>query len=70
MSTSAWPASAVPTSTPAPVSTLNTPSGRPASVASRASVSVVNGVISAGLMTTLQPAANAGNTFHTAICSG
>jgi hypothetical protein len=39
-------------------------------VAKRASVSVVSGVISAGLITTEQPAANAGNTFHTAICSG
>ena len=62
---SRWPASA-----PAPVTTLSTPSGRPASVASRASVRVVNGVISAGLITTEQPAARAGMTFHTAICSG
>src|SRR4029077_6231228 len=69
-STSRWPASAVPTSEPAPVTTLNTPSGSPASLASRASVSVVNGVSSHGLITTVQPAANAGNTFHTAICSG
>ena len=69
-STSRCPASAVPTSAPAPVTTLSTPSGRPASLASRARVSVVSGVISAGLITTEQPAANAGNTFHTAICSG
>ena len=69
-STSRCPASAVPTSEPAPVTTLNTPSGSPASLASRASVSVVNGVSSHGLITTVQPAANAGNTFHTAICSG
>ena len=69
-STSRWPASAVPTSPPAPVMTLKTPSGRPASVASRARVSVVSGVSSAGLMTTLHPAARAGSTFHTAICSG
>ena len=69
-STSACPASAVPTSGPAPVTTLRTPSGRPASVASRASVSVVSGVSSAGLITTEQPAASAGITFHTAICSG
>ena len=60
----------MPTSAPAPVTTLNTPSGSPASVASRASVSVVSGVSSAGLITTVHPAANAGNTFHTAICSG
>ena len=70
MSTPACPANRVPTSAPPPVTTLNTPSGRPASLASRASVSVVNGVISAGLMMTLQPAASAGITFHTAICSG
>ena len=69
-STSRCPASAVPTSAPAPVTTLNTPSGSPASDASRANVSVVSGVSSHGLMTTVQPAANAGNTFHTAICSG
>ena len=69
-STPACPASAVPASAPAPVTTLNTPSGRPASDARRASVRVVNGVSSAGLMTTEQPAANAGITFQTAICSG
>ena len=45
------------------------PSGRPACDASRASVRVVSGVI-AGLMTTEQPAASAGITFQTAICSG
>ena len=44
--------------------------GQPRLAASRASVSVVSGVSSHGLMTTVQPAANAGNTFHTAICSG
>ena len=70
MSTPAWPASAVPTSPPAPVTTLSTPGGSPASLANRARVSVVSGVISAGLITTEHPAANAGNTFHTAICSG
>ena len=43
-STSGWPARAVPTSAPAPVTTLKTPSGRPASLARRASVSVVSGV--------------------------
>ena len=63
-------AASAPASAPAPVTTLSTPSGRPASVASRASVRVVNGVISAGLITTEQPAARAGMTFHTAICSG
>ena len=69
-STPRWPASAVPASAPAPVTTLNTPSGRPASLARRARVSVVSGVSSAGLITTEQPAASAGMTFHTAICSG
>ncbi len=49
---------------------LRTPSGSPASVAMRAIVSVVSGVISAGFRTTAQPAASAGMTFHTAICSG
>ncbi len=52
------------------MTTLSTPSGSPASLASRANVRVVSGVISAGLITTEQPAAKAGNTFQTAICSG
>ncbi|SKV26772.1 Uncharacterised protein [Mycobacteroides abscessus subsp. abscessus] len=69
-STSGWPASASPTSSPRPVTTLSTPSGNPASAARRARVSVVSGVSSLGLITTVHPAASAGSTFHTAIWSG
>ena len=52
-----------------PQSTLNTPGGRN-SEASSASRTVVTGVVSDGLSTTVLPAASAGPTFHTAIISG
>eukprot|EP00882_Tetradesmus_deserticola_P015362 GHRQ01016365.1.p1 GENE.GHRQ01016365.1~~GHRQ01016365.1.p1 ORF type:complete len:102 (+),score=20.71 GHRQ01016365.1:34-339(+) len=45
-----------------PSTTLNTPSGTPARSASSASASAVSGVASAGLSTTVQPAAMAGAT--------
>ena len=48
---------------PAPWTTLTTPSGRPASRARSAKSSAVNGVNSAGLMTTVFPAASDGGTF-------
>ena len=59
-----------PTTSPGPVTTLNTPSGTPASWASSASLSVVRGVAEAGLRTTELPAARAGPIFQMAIISG
>ena len=55
---------------PGPATTLSTPSGSPASSAIRSSSSAVSGVSSAGLSTTVLPAASAGATFHEAITSG
>ena len=55
---------------PAPGSTCNTPSGRPASAASAASRMAVSGDFSLGLRMTLLPAASAGAIFHDAISSG
>ncbi len=49
--------------------TLNTPGGK-MSEASSASLSAVRGVISAGLMTDVLPAASAGPIFQIAIISG
>ena len=49
---------------------MNTPSGRPASRASPASRSAVSGVTSAGLSTTVLPAASAGANPHPAIGIG
>ena len=70
MRTSGCVSSASPTTRPAPVRTLTTPSGIPAFVQSSASMSEVSGVISAGLRTMVLPAAMAGSTFQIAICSG
>ncbi len=69
MSTSAWVTSAWPVGLPWPVITLRTPLGR-TSAAYSASLSVLIGVVSAGLSTTVFPAASAGAIFHTAIMSG
>ena len=52
--------SASPARGPVPVTTLRTPGGRPASVRISASRSVVNGVVSAGLATTVLPHTSAG----------
>ena len=52
-----------------PVTTLNTPGGRN-SAAISASMTVVTGVVSDGLSTTVLPAASAGANFQTAIISG
>ena len=52
------------------VKTFTTPLGRPASSSSFAKYSVVSGVSSAGLMTTVQPAASAGAILRVAIASG
>ena len=55
---------------PSPVTTLSTPGGSPASCASSANSSAVSGVNSAGLSTTVLPAASAGAIFHASISSG
>ena len=52
-----------------PHTTLSTPGGR-CSAASSAIRTVVTGVVSDGLSTTVLPAANAGANFHTAIIIG
>ncbi len=52
------------------VMTLTTPAGRPASSSSCTNSSVVSGVSSAGLMTTVQPAASAGAILRVAIARG
>ena len=61
---SAWPVSAK------PCTTLNTPSGRPASWNTSARLNADNGVNSAGLKIIALPAASAGADFQAAICSG
>ncbi len=58
--TSGWSTNRCPTTLPLPGSTWKTPSGRPASRASSPSRTAVSGVSSAGLRTTVQPAASAG----------
>ena len=55
---------------PSPVTTLNTPGGKPASWISSASISAVSGVCSAGLSTRVQPAASAGASFQVAMSRG
>ena len=59
-----WPVSAK------PCTTLNTPSGSPASLKTSASFSAVRGVSSAGLKIMALPQARAGAAFQQAICSG
>ncbi len=58
-STSGCATSAAPTASPVPWTTLNTPAGIPASIASSATTTAVIGVCSAGLRTTLLPAQRA-----------
>ena len=62
-STSAWPVLR------SPVTTLNTPGGR-TSANSSAIRTVLTGVVSDGLSTTVLPAASAGANFQTAIIIG
>jgi hypothetical protein len=69
LSTPGWLTSVEPTS-PAPVITLTTPGGRSASAMISASTSTDSGVVSAGLITTVFPAARAGAIFQAAISSG
>ena len=68
--TSGWVTNRWPTTEPLPGSTVNTPSGRPASSASSAIRIAVRGVISAGLSTTVLPAASAGANPQPAIGIG
>ena len=58
--TSGWVTKRSPTTAPRPGITVSTPSGRPASSASSPSRIAVSGVSSAGLSTTVLPAASAG----------
>ncbi len=55
---------------PAPVMMLTTPGGRSACWHTCANSSAVNGVVSAGLRTTVLPVARAGAIFHASISSG
>src|SRR4029077_21224593 len=56
--------SALPASSPMPCTVLRTPSGTPACLTSRASRSAVTGDHSAGLWTTVHPAARGGEIFQ------
>ena len=58
------------TATLSPCTTLNTPSGRPASAHSSASSSEVDGSFSLGLRTTALPAAIATGTNHSGTIAG
>ena len=69
LSTPRWSTSAAPVS-PSPVMTLMTPGGKPASRASSPIRRALSGVCSAGLSTTVQPAARAGAIFQAAISMG
>ncbi len=70
LATSGCSTSRCPQTLPGPATTLRTPSGIPASSAILSSSSEVRGVSSAGLRTTVLPAARAGATFQEAIVSG
>ena len=61
---------AAPTSAPTPCTRLNAPGGRPASAVRSASSDADSGDHSAGLSTTLLPAARAGATFQVASMNG
>src|SRR6188768_3179402 len=63
MSTSGWPDIAAPTTSPVPMTRLNTPAGVPASCITCANSSAVSGDSSLGLSTTVHPAASAGATL-------
>ncbi len=68
--TSGWVTKRCPTTEPLPGTTVNTPSGSPASRPSSAIRIAVSGVISAGLSTTVLPAARAGAKPQPAIGMG
>ena len=69
-STSGFATSAAPASSPIPCTTLNAPSGSPASCAMSASIDAVSGAHSGGFSTTVFPAASAGAMRHVASISG
>ena len=69
LSTPSWPTRAAPVS-PAPVRMLTTPSGSSASWRISPRRRAVSEVVSAGLRTTVLPAARAGASFQAAISSG
>src|SRR5688572_22520009 len=69
-STSMCRASDSPAVAPKPGTTFSTPSGSPASIASSATRSAVNGDFSEGFSTIELPVASAGPSFHDAIRSG
>src|SRR5947209_17044943 len=68
--TPGWEDSGAPAVSPNPCTTLNTPVGTPASSSTEASRVVVNGDHSAGLSTTVLPAASAGAIRHVDSMSG
>ncbi|BAS15880.1 hypothetical protein AHiyo8_41830 [Arthrobacter sp. Hiyo8] len=68
--TAGWVTKRAPTTEPFPGMIVSTPSGRPASRASSPSLIAVSGVSSAGLSTTVLPAASAGAKPHAAIGIG
>src|SRR6056297_4018326 len=70
LATSGCSTRAAPTSGPRPVTTLKTPSGRPASLVSFANSRVEAEVNSEGFTTTAQPAARAGAHFQAMKRSG
>jgi len=67
--TSGWPTRACPVSRP-PVTMLTTPAGRSACCRISANNSAVSEVVSAGLSTTVLPAARAGAIFQASISRG
>ncbi len=69
-STSEWLTSAAPASGPRPVTTLTTPSGKPASTSSDANSTTEAEATSLGLSTTVFPAASAGASLHVERRSG
>ncbi len=68
--TSGWVRMASPATDPGPVTTVKTPSGKPASNANSPRRMAVGGVCSAGLRTTVFPIASAGADFHEAMAIG
>jgi hypothetical protein len=70
LATSGWRTSAAPAPSPRPVTTLTTPSGKPASSITAASSRVEAGETSDGLTTTVLPAASAGHSFHSSSRTG
>ena len=62
--------SRLPATSPKPLIMFQTPSGRPASRLTSARIAAVSGLSSAGLWTTVQPAASAGAIFHVESMNG